>query len=99
MRKLIVFSFCFYLLFIILLSKWNYSEEPFSKMPTGESVIGANVVIKGTFIGTQTDLDGKFTISVEPGTYDVQVSFITYQSITIEAVEVKARRSYCTWII
>lgn len=56
----------------------------------GEAMIGANILIKGTSNGAVTDLDGDFTISVAPGTYDLQVSFVTFQSITIEGVEVKA---------
>jgi len=56
----------------------------------GEPMIGANVVIKGTSNGAVTDLDGQFTINAQPGTYDIQVSFVTFQAITIEGVEVKA---------
>lgn len=33
------------------------------KDPTGEPVIGANVIIKGTTNGTVTDIDGKFLLS------------------------------------
>ena len=32
------------------------------KDPTGEPVIGANVIIKGTTNGTVTDIDGKFSV-------------------------------------
>ncbi|MDZ7607469.1 MAG: carboxypeptidase-like regulatory domain-containing protein [Cyclobacteriaceae bacterium] len=45
----------------------------------GESVPGANVVVKGTANGTVTDLEGRFTIVVEPGTGAVLVfSFVGY---------------------
>ncbi|MFM7903149.1 MAG: carboxypeptidase-like regulatory domain-containing protein, partial [Bacteroidota bacterium] len=30
---------------------------------TGETLIGANVVVKGTTIGAQTDFDGKFSFN------------------------------------
>ena len=33
---------------------------------TGEPVIGANVVVKGTTLGSITDMDGKFTIEDVP---------------------------------
>ncbi|MDR1809354.1 MAG: TonB-dependent receptor, partial [Prevotella sp.] len=33
----------------------------------GEPVIGAAVVVKGTTVGTATDVDGKFTINAQPG--------------------------------
>lgn len=32
----------------------------------GETIIGANVSVKGTTIGTITDIDGKFTLDI-PG--------------------------------
>lgn len=56
----------------------------------GEELIGATVVIVGTTTGSAADLDGKYSISVEAGTYDIQVSFVSYQSKTITGVEVKA---------
>ncbi len=44
---------------------------------TGEAVIGANVVEKGTVNGAITDLDGKFTLEVAPDAV-IQVSYIGY---------------------
>lgn len=44
---------------------------------TGETVIGANVSVKGTTIGTITDPDGKFTLDV-PANAILQVSYIGY---------------------
>ncbi len=57
---------------------------------TGETLVGVSVVIKDTYNGTATDLDGKFVLSTEPGVYDLQLSFISFQSLTVEGVEVKA---------
>lgn len=46
---------------------------------TGESLPGANVLIKGTLIGTSTGLDGGFLIeNLEPGELEVEVSFLGY---------------------
>lgn len=56
---------------------------------TGESLLGATILVKNTTAGTTTDLDGKFELSVEAGTYELQVSFITYSTLTISAVVVK----------
>ena len=44
----------------------------------GEPVIGASIVVKGTTIGTITDLDGKFEASA--GTILRSVSFTISQS-------------------
>lgn len=57
---------------------------------TGESLVGVSVLIKGTLRGCITDLDGKFSLDIEPGSYDVQISYISYQTITIEDVIVKS---------
>ncbi len=56
---------------------------------SGETIIGAAVVIEGTTTGASTDLDGKFEIKVAPGTYNVVSTFISYSPIKIEGVEVK----------
>lgn len=45
---------------------------------TGEPVIGANVMVKGTTNGTITDIDGNFSLSNVKGT--LVVSFIGYKS-------------------
>ena len=34
---------------------------------TGESIIGANILVKGSTVGTITDFDGKFRIEAETG--------------------------------
>jgi TonB-dependent receptor len=57
---------------------------------TGETLVGVSVVIKGTYTGTATDLDGKFALETEPGIYDLQLSFISFQPLTVEGVEVKS---------
>lgn len=43
----------------------------------GDPIIGANVIEKGTTNGIISDLDGKFTINVNPGAV-LQVSYIGY---------------------
>jgi len=55
----------------------------------GEPMIGANVIINGTSNGAVTDLDGQFTINAAPGTYDIKISFVTFQPIIIEGVKVE----------
>ncbi len=55
----------------------------------GEPLIGVNVVIGGTIKGTATDIDGRYTIrSVEPGTYTIVVSYLSFATQTITGVVV-----------
>lgn len=43
----------------------------------------ANVMLKGTNTGANTDLDGKYSIVVVPGNYIVQFSFVGYESVDV----------------
>ena len=52
----------------------------------GEPVIGANVVEKGTTIGTITDMDGRFTLEVKPGV-TLEISYIGYVTQTMQATK------------
>ncbi len=48
----------------------------------------ASVVIKDTEIGTTTDIDGNYQLQVEPGLYNVEASFVGYNSKTEFEVQV-----------
>ncbi len=56
----------------------------------GEPLFAGNAVIKGTQIGTTTDFDGYFELKADPGTYQLEVSFIGMRSLTIADVVVKS---------
>ncbi len=61
---------------------------------TADVVIGASVkILKGATVvkGTVTDLDGKFRVSLDPGSYDVEVSFTGMQPKRIAGVQVLAK--------
>ncbi|MBR3711816.1 MAG: carboxypeptidase-like regulatory domain-containing protein [Bacteroidales bacterium] len=51
---------------------------------TGEGLPGANVFVKGTTIGTITDMDGNYTIpGVPAGNQTITASFIGYQNMEL----------------
>lgn len=54
------------------------------KDTTGEPVIGANVLVKGTTHGTITDFDGNFMLNV-PKDAILSVSFVGYKSAEVKA--------------
>jgi len=57
---------------------------------TGQTLPGANVVIKGTTQGASADGNGVYNIlQVQPGEYDLVASFVGYNQTTVEDVEVK----------
>ena len=49
-----------------------------------EPVIGASVRVKGTTVGTVTDLNGQFTLDVKAGT-ELLVSYVGYKDVTVKA--------------
>ncbi|AIZ62866.1 hypothetical protein PK28_02705 [Hymenobacter sp. DG25B] len=66
-------------------STWAQQENPISgivQTNTGEPLPGATVFLKGTFVGTSTDREGKFTLradfSAEPVV--LSVSFVGYET-------------------
>lgn len=52
---------------------------------TGEGVIGASVVEKGTGNGTVTDYEGNFTVSNVSPNSDIEISYIGYTTQTVKA--------------
>ncbi|HFB99568.1 MAG TPA: TonB-dependent receptor, partial [Phaeodactylibacter sp.] len=60
---------------------------------TGEELIGANIIVTkgGTFIqGESTDIDGNFSIKVDPGSYDMEVSYTGYAPQKIAGIVASA---------
>jgi hypothetical protein len=57
---------------------------------SGETLISVNVIVVDKDRGVPTDLDGNFSISIEPGTYDLKFSYIMYADYVLKGVEVKS---------
>jgi len=57
---------------------------------TGESLPGVTIFIEGSTTGTLTDFDGKFNLTVAPGTYKLRVSYISYETVIVDNLFVKA---------
>ena len=49
----------------------------------GQGVPGANVIIKGTTRGANTDVDGNFTLALATGDSVLVISFVGYQTQTV----------------
>lgn len=61
---------------------------------TGEGLPGANVVIEGTQIGSATNASGEyFIINVAPGTYNVKVTMMGFETTTTQKVVVRIDRT------
>ena len=61
---------------------------------TKETLVGAAVVVQGTFTGVTTDFDGQYRLEgLQPGTYNLQFSFISYDPIVIENIKVESGKT------
>ena len=49
----------------------------------GESIVGANVYIPGTTIGTTSNLDGVFQLEIPAGTKSLKISYMGYTTMEI----------------
>ncbi|MAE83846.1 MAG: hypothetical protein CMB80_13990 [Flammeovirgaceae bacterium] len=57
---------------------------------TGEPLFGATIVKQGTITGTSTDFDGNYSLKLPVGTHNIVFQSVSFQSIVLEGVEVKA---------
>ena len=56
----------------------------------GESIIGATVMLKGTTIGTTTDLDGRYELYVNSKNASLEFSYLGYQT---EIVKISGKKN------
>lgn len=58
---------------------------------TKETIVGVSVKIAGTGQGVATNNDGVFEIAkIEPGTYDLVVSYLGYQQLNVQDIRVES---------
>lgn len=93
-KLLAVRSFCVFITLLISISSFSQTGTISGKImdkKTNEVLIGVNVIIQGTTIGSATDLNGEFKIqNIKPGTYNISVSYISYKTKIIEKVKVSS---------
>ncbi len=57
---------------------------------TGEPLYGVSVLVKETSTGAVTDFDGKFEIQLAPGSYTLQISYISFATVNLTEVVVES---------
>lgn len=61
---------------------------------TNEPLPGVNVIIKGTYHGAATDINGEFRIKgINPGKYNLDVSLIGYRTFQYTGIEIEANKT------
>ncbi len=59
-----------------------------------EPLIGVNILLKGTYYGAATDINGHFTISnIAPGSYTISISFIGYKTVEYTGYKIDADKT------
>ncbi len=66
------------LIFLMLLATLGFSQTISGTITdeSNEPVIGANIIVEGTTIGTTTDVDGNFSLKVPEGKNTIKVGYI-----------------------
>ncbi|MGK0436524.1 MAG: TonB-dependent receptor [Flavobacteriales bacterium] len=79
-----------YFISLLLTSSLVYSQGTISGTvfdgETGETIINATVQVLGTSKGAVTDFDGNFSFKLKSDTYDLKISFISYETILVKKV-------------
>lgn len=90
MRKLLLYSILVLNIFSIhTLAQVGKITGIVKDASTGESLIGANIILEGTTIGAATDIEGYYVIlNVPPGVYDLRVSMVGYAPQSFKDVKV-----------
>ncbi|AOW09058.1 TonB-dependent receptor [Flavobacterium gilvum] len=86
-------KFLFFTLFICVIgfsqNKGTITGILLDKDSNNQPLPFANILIKGTKIGANTDVNGKYSIIITPGNYIIQFSFVGYEtkevSVTVVA--------------
>ncbi len=53
---------------------------------TSEPLTGVVIVVKGTALGTATDIDGRYTLAVPAGSYELEVRYLGYATKAVNGV-------------
>jgi len=87
----ILFKYTLAMLLLMLLVATSYGQRTVkgkvTASDTGESLPGANFIIKGTTRGAITDLDGNFSIELNPEEKIIVFSFIGYEDQEVEVTD------------
>lgn len=90
MRSLILFYLLFCSLPVGLWAQDGTIRGVVFDGATGEYLVGVTLFAEGTTTGTISDLDGHFNLNIAPGSYKLQISYISYQTLNLSEIEVKA---------
>ena len=93
--------FCYILVYFINLSLTFSNQEKGSLSgvvtdeKNGQPLIGANVIISGTSIGSATDINGRYIIkNLDIGMIDLVITYIGYKKKTVKGIDISSLKSF-----
>jgi len=78
------------LIFTLFITGYTIAQQTISGKVVdvnGTPLIGATIAVKGTTIGTVTDIDGNYTLEIPEGNYELQASYLGYATIELSTVD------------
>lgn len=90
-----IFKFLTSLIFFIFITSFTSEAQDgiirgtVTDESNGDALISVTVLAEGTSKGITTDLDGKFNLPIESGTYNIRFSYVSYETKVISDVTVK----------
>ncbi|HEX8428433.1 TonB-dependent receptor [Hymenobacter sp.] len=57
---------------------------------TGDGVIGATVIVTGTVQAAPVDVEGNYELKLDPGSYNITITYIGYKPLTFTGITVAA---------
>lgn len=57
---------------------------------TGETLIGATIMLPGTTIGVSTDFDGNYSLTLPVGKHEIKISYISYETKKFSDIIIKS---------
>ena len=93
LRKVLIGLISFFFSAAFSLAQTGTIEGVVTDRTTGETIIGANILIAGTLTGTSTDLDGRYVLRAPVGTHTIRIMFISYESIDTANIVVEQGRT------
>ena len=100
MKKTICLSICILLLPMTLFAQTSGKISGSIASSDGTPLVGANVIVVGTSLGSASGSDGNYYIlDVPTGTYSVRADYIGYQSVTVSNVKVTIKETISPSVI
>ena len=87
------------LYFFLLLNFISYAQTgnlagKITDASTGEELPGVNIILKGTYYGAATNINGEFRINnISAGNYTLEISFIGYKTVQFTGLEIEANKT------